>query len=154
MLRALRKAEQREQEAAASEKKTQQDVLRERETAEAARIQLDQVCDMPFRVFFTHSHAIPDIQYQRIAKIERMSIDLAKAQKDVSDAIGTLALHDVAADGVVLTAVCRGRPVAVGADHSGAEQAARGGVRGATQHAARQVPAVFAHLKPHILNTL
>ena len=60
MLRALRKAEQREQEAAAAEKKTQQvcgagscaeekcnnvlqDVLRERETSEAARIQLDQV---------------------------------------------------------------------------------------------------------------
>jgi hypothetical protein len=50
MLRALRKAEQREQEAAASEKKTQQDVLRERETAEAARIQLDQVCLMLFSI--------------------------------------------------------------------------------------------------------
>jgi hypothetical protein len=59
MLRALRKAEHREQEAVAAEKKTQQardtrlnvincnkmtqDVLRERETSEAARIQLDQV---------------------------------------------------------------------------------------------------------------
>ena len=154
MLRALRKAEQREQEAVASEKKTQQDVLRERETAEAARIQLDQVCDMPFRVIFAHSNAIPDIEYQRIAKIERMGIDLAKAQKDVSDAIGKLALHSFAAAAVFVSAVCRGRPIAVGADNAGAEQAARGGVRGASQHAARQVPLLFAYLKPHISDTL
>ncbi len=83
-----------------------------------------------------------------------MGIDLAKAQKDVSDAIGKLAEHAVAAAGVYLRAVCRGRPIAVGADNPGAEQAARGGVRGAPQHAARQVAKAFALLKPHIPNTL
>jgi hypothetical protein len=151
MLRALRKAEQREQEAVASEKKTQQDVLRERETAEAARIQLDQVIAMTSLLLVPH---VTDIEYQRIAKIERMGIDLAKAQKDVSDAIGKLALHPFAAAAVFVRAVCRGRPIAVGADNAGAEQAARGGVRGASQHAARQVPLLFAYLKPHISNTL
>jgi acetyl/propionyl-CoA carboxylase alpha subunit len=123
----------------------------ERLTAEAARIQLDQVIAMTSLLLVPH---VTDIQYQRIAKIERMGIDLAKAQKDVSDAIGKLALHPFAAAAVFVRAVCRGRPIAVGADNAGAEQAARGGVRGASQHAARQVPLLFAYLKPHISNTL
>jgi hypothetical protein len=62
-----------------------------------------------------------------------LNVDLAKAQKDVADAIGTL--FTLIGEQKSTNAFGRGRAYPFGADNAGAEQEVRRGVGSTAEHA-------------------